>query len=84
METVTLYTRPGCGLCDEMKAELTRRGYAVREVDIDQDEALARQYGWDIPVVVRGDGTRVALQRLPPGAKARLRLCEQRASAARA
>ena len=65
METVTLYTRPGCGLCDEMKAELERRGYRVREVDIDQDEALTRQYGWDIPVVLREDGSVLAKHRLP-------------------
>lgn len=57
MELVTLYTRPGCGLCDDMKAELERRGYHVREVNIDQDAELVRQYGWDIPVVVRADGS---------------------------
>ena len=61
---VILYTRPGCGLCDDMKAELIRRGYHVREVDIDQDEALVRQYGWDIPVVVGEDGTVLAKHRL--------------------
>ena len=64
METVTMYTRGGCGLCDEMKAELIRRGYAVIEVDIDQDEALVKKYGWDIPVVVRSDGTELARHRL--------------------
>lgn len=65
MEEVILYTRGGCGLCDDMKAELVRRGYRVREVDIDQDEALTRQYGWDVPVVVRLDGTLLAKHRLP-------------------
>jgi len=67
MEELILYTRGGCGLCDDMKAELVRRGYRVREVDIDEDEALVRQYGWDIPVVVRADGTLFAKHRLPPG-----------------
>jgi glutaredoxin len=61
---VTLYTRPGCGLCDEMKAELVRRGYRVREVDIDRDEALLRRYMFDIPVAVRPDGSELARHRL--------------------
>jgi hypothetical protein len=65
MDEVTLYTRGGCGLCDEMKAELVRRGYRVREVDIDTDEALVRQYGWDIPVVYRADGSLLAKHHLP-------------------
>lgn len=66
MEDVILYTRVECGLCDEMKTELVRRGYRVREVDIDRDEALVRQYGADIPVVVRSDGSLLAKHRLPP------------------
>jgi glutaredoxin len=66
METVTMYTRGGCGLCDDMKAELLRRGYIVREVDIDSDDALVKKYGWDIPVVVRADGTELARHRLEP------------------
>ena len=65
MEEVTLYTRGGCGLCDEMKAELVRRGYRVREIDIDTDEALIRQYGWDIPVVYHADGSLLAKYHLP-------------------
>jgi glutaredoxin len=65
MEVVTMYTRAGCGLCDDMKAELERRGYEVREVDIAQDETLVRKYGLDIPVVVRADGSELARHRLP-------------------
>ncbi len=66
METVTLYTRAGCGLCDRMKTELERRGYRVREVDIDQDAELSRRYGQDIPVVLREDGSLLARHRLDP------------------
>jgi len=66
METVTLYTRRGCKLCDEMKAELGRRGYEVHEVDIDQDPELVRRYDHDIPVVVRGDGTELVRHRFGP------------------
>jgi len=64
METVTLYTRRGCGLCDEMKEDLERRGFHVREVDIDLDPELVRRYDRDVPVVVRADGTELARHRL--------------------
>jgi len=63
-----MYTRAGCGLCDDMKTELERRGYEVREVDIDGDEDLVRKYGWDVPVVVRADGSELARHRLAAGA----------------
>jgi len=53
---VTLYTRPGCHLCDEAKgAMLAARCthlYALQEINIDSDPALSRRYGWDIPVVL--------------------------------
>ncbi|MCA1564896.1 MAG: glutaredoxin family protein [Acidobacteria bacterium] len=53
---VTLYTRPGCHLCDEAKqAMLAARcedEYALREINIDLDPGLTRRYGWDIPVVL--------------------------------
>jgi glutaredoxin len=53
---VTLYTRPGCHLCDEAKQAILdancRGNYTLQEVNIDLDPALARRYGWDIPVVL--------------------------------
>ena len=60
---VTLYTRPGCGLCDAMKTALERRGYDVAEVNIDLYLALKRKYGNDIPVAVL-DGEEIARHRL--------------------
>ena len=63
---VILYTRAGCGLCNEMKEELVRRGYRVREVDIEKDEALLRRYMFDIPVAVLPDGSELARHRLKP------------------
>jgi glutaredoxin len=49
---VTLYTRPGCHLCDEARAELERLdGFELREVDIESDDALMRAYLERIPVV---------------------------------
>jgi glutaredoxin len=53
---VTLYTRPGCHLCEEAKqAMLAARcagEYRLEEIDIDLDPNLVRRYGWDIPVVL--------------------------------
>jgi glutaredoxin len=55
---VTLYTRPGCHLCDEAKsviAPLLREfGAALREVNIDEDPVLKERHGWDIPVIFIG------------------------------
>ena len=55
---VTLYTRPGCYLCDEAKsaiAPLLREfGAALREVNIDADPVLKERYAWDIPVIFIG------------------------------
>jgi glutaredoxin len=55
---VTLYTRPGCHLCEEAKAAIApilREFNAVlHEVNVDEDPALKERYGWDIPVVFIG------------------------------
>ena len=55
---VTLYTRPGCHLCEEAKvaiAPLLREfGAALREINIENDPALEERYGWEIPVVFIG------------------------------
>ncbi len=52
---VVFYTKPGCRLCDEARAEMRRAGceglYTYEEVDILSDAELTRRYGWDIPVV---------------------------------
>jgi glutaredoxin len=52
---VTLYTRAGCHLCDEVKAVLTRArsraAFSLREVDIDSDPALRALYQYEVPVV---------------------------------
>jgi glutaredoxin len=55
---VTLYTRPGCHLCEEAKAAiaplLREFGAALREVNIGGDPVLKERYGWDIPVIFIG------------------------------
>lgn len=53
---VTIFSRPGCHLCDEMKRVVGRVARAVpleiAEVDISGDPALEAQYGLEIPVLV--------------------------------
>jgi glutaredoxin len=55
---VTLYTRPGCHLCEDAKAAiaplLREFGASLHEVNIDKDEVLEERYGWDIPVIFIG------------------------------
>jgi len=55
---VTLYTRPGCHLCDEAKSAiaplLLEFGVVLREVNIDADPVLKERYDWDIPVIFIG------------------------------
>ena len=64
---LTLYTRPGCHLCDEMKAVIDRaRGQApceLVEVDVSRDETLQRRYGRHVPVLL-ADGVEVARTRI--------------------
>jgi glutaredoxin len=55
---VTLYTRPGCHLCEEAKAAIApvlgEFGAVLREVNIDEHADLKERYGWDIPVIFIG------------------------------
>lgn len=56
MPSVVLYGRPGCCLCDEARDVLervrSRRRFALQERNIEDDEALLREYLERIPVVV--------------------------------
>ena len=58
LRDVTLYTRPGCHLCEEAKAAiapiLRELGAVLREVNVDEDEILKERYGWDVPVIFIG------------------------------
>jgi glutaredoxin len=55
---VTLYTRPGCHLCEEAKAAiapiLREFGALLREVNVEEDSVLKERYGWDVPVIFIG------------------------------
>ena len=52
---MTLFSRPGCHLCDvareAIEAVRRRVPFAFEEVDIERDEALELEYGIRIPVV---------------------------------
>ena len=69
MIVLTLYSRPGCHLCDEMKAIVERAAPAasatvrIDEIDISTDAALEARYGLDIPVLLI-DGRKVAKYRV--------------------
>jgi glutaredoxin len=77
MIALTLYSRPGCHLCDDMKAVIARvardRGIAITldEVDISTDPDLESRYGLEIPVLVV-DGKKVAKYRVSEAELARV------------
>jgi hypothetical protein len=66
---LTLYSRPGCHLCDEMKLVVQRVAQAASEpvtievVDISTDATLETRYGLEIPVLLM-DGRKVAKFRI--------------------
>lgn len=68
--TVTIYTRPGCHLCDEAKAAIHASGcggeFSLEEVNIDEDPALRERYGYDIPVILI-NGVKAFKHRVDPG-----------------
>ena len=55
MVPVTIYSRPGCHLCDEMKLIVKRVSASLpltlEEIDISTDAELERLYGLEIPVL---------------------------------
>ena len=55
MIAVRIYSRPGCHLCDEMKAVVHNVArtipLSVEEIDISTDSALETEFGLEIPVL---------------------------------
>jgi glutaredoxin len=55
LNEVTLYTKPGCHLCEDALAALRRLRaevpFEIRERNIEQDETLLRAYFERIPVI---------------------------------
>lgn len=56
MRQVLLYSRPGCGLCDEARevilATMARVPFSFEEVDVSGTDALELEYGIRVPVVL--------------------------------
>ena len=69
MIVLTLYSRPGCHLCDEMKGVVARVTHGASlavtldEIDISTDPELENRYGWEIPVLLI-DGKKAAKYRI--------------------
>ncbi len=67
---ITVYSRPGCHLCDEMKAVVHRvsrtLSVSVAEVDISGNQELEHLYGLEIPVLMV-DGRKAAKYRVTEG-----------------
>src|SRR5215467_6386085 len=55
LREVIVYSRKGCHLCEIVKEKLTklerRGGFRWREVDVETDELLRRQFTDEVPVV---------------------------------
>jgi thiol-disulfide isomerase/thioredoxin len=66
---LTIYSRPGCHLCDEMKALVQRVARSapgairIEEIDISTDPDLEARYGVEIPVLFV-DGKKAAKYRV--------------------
>jgi hypothetical protein len=74
-QDVVMYTRQGCHLCEQAWQQLERArqryGFTLRQMDVDGDPQLVRDFGECVPVVTidgkvrfRGMINRVLLERL--------------------
>jgi len=58
MTALTIYSRPGCHLCDEMKSVVERvartmtMAPTIEMIDISSDPELEARYGLEIPVLM--------------------------------
>jgi hypothetical protein len=74
---LTIYSRPGCHLCDDMKALVRRVAasapapVAIEEIDISGDADLEARYGVEIPVLMV-NGRKAAKYRISEGELLRL------------
>ena len=58
-QTLTLYVRAGCHLCDDMLQQLgsvqQQYDFSLNIVDIDADSFLKLRYGERVPVLAEGE-----------------------------
>jgi glutaredoxin len=66
---VTIYSRPGCHLCEEAKTQiaplLKEFGARLTEINIDEDPELRARYDYDVPVIFLG-ARKAAKHRVDP------------------
>src|SRR5579863_10197603 len=66
---VTVYSRPGCHLCEEAKAQmaplLAEFKARLTEINIDEDLDLRARYDYDVPVIFLG-ARKAAKHRIDP------------------
>jgi glutaredoxin len=65
---LTIYSKPGCHLCDEMKTIVhqvtaSQSDTSIEEIDISTDSELFARYSLEIPVLLI-DGRKVAKYRV--------------------
>jgi glutaredoxin len=65
--SVTIYSKPGCHLCEEAKAVMLAAGcrelFTITETNIETDPELLARYRYDIPVIMI-DGAEVFRHRI--------------------
>ena len=75
MTRLTIYSRPGCHLCEEMKTLVQSvgrsLGFELEEIDISGDDELERLYGLEIPVLLV-NGRKAAKYRIEEAALRRI------------
>ncbi|HMF95326.1 MAG TPA: glutaredoxin family protein [Vicinamibacterales bacterium] len=77
MIALTVYSRPGCHLCEDMKAVIERTlgrtdlNVRVEEIDVSTDADLEARYGTEIPVLMV-NGKKAAKYRISEWDLARL------------
>ena len=75
MIKLIIYSRPGCHLCDEMKAVVKNVARTIplslEEIDISGDPALEAEHGLEIPVLLV-DGKKAAKYRIAEDALVRI------------
>lgn len=59
MKSITLYTRPGCHLCEEAEDVLNQLQTQpeVKKINIENNAELEKKYGLRIPVIVNSTHT---------------------------
>jgi glutaredoxin len=66
---ITIYSRPGCHLCEEAKQQiaplLKEFGARLTEINIDEDPELCSRYDYDVPVIFLG-ARKAAKHRVDP------------------